>query len=83
VQGRLDTQVAPHHAERLAELARSRKRGRPESVKVVTVPDVNHLLVTARTGEIAEYQTLSSANVAAELTTAIGDWLKEQLASRR
>ncbi|MGH9201900.1 MAG: alpha/beta hydrolase family protein, partial [Vicinamibacterales bacterium] len=42
VQGELDTQVRPHHAERLAELARARKR--KAAVEVARIQGVNHLL---------------------------------------
>ena len=45
IQGDLDTQVPPHHADKLAELARQRKRKPP--VEVVHLPGVNHLLVRA------------------------------------
>ena len=50
VQGDLDTQVQPHHADKLAELARARKR--KVTVDVVKIPGVNHLLVPAKTGEV-------------------------------
>ena len=50
VQGDLDTQVPPHHAEQLAELARERKKAPP--VEAVHLPGVNHLLVKATTGEV-------------------------------
>ena len=51
VQGELDRQVPAYHADRLAELARARKRQAP--VEVVKVPGVNHLLVPAKTGEVS------------------------------
>ena len=53
IQGDLDAQVPPHHAEKLAELARARKKAGP--VEVVHLAGVNHLLVPATTGEIQEY----------------------------
>ena len=53
LQGELDTQVLPYHADRLAELARARKR--KVAVDIAKVPGVNHLLVTAKTGEVDEY----------------------------
>ena len=52
LQGELDTQVLPYHADRLAELARARKR--KVAVDIAKVPGVNHLLVTAKTGEVDE-----------------------------
>ena len=79
VQGQLDTQVPPHHADKLAELARARKRR--ADVQVLTLPGVNHLLVAARTGEVDEYRSLGGpdAKVSAELTTGIAEWLKKTL----
>ena len=53
VQGDLDTQVPPHHGEKLAELARARKR--KVAIEVATLPSLNHLLVPAKTGEVDEY----------------------------
>jgi pimeloyl-ACP methyl ester carboxylesterase len=47
VQGELDTQVQPQHADKLAEFARGRK-GDKVPVEVVKVPGVNHLLVPAK-----------------------------------
>lgn len=75
IQGELDTQVAPHNADRLGELARSRKRQSP--VDVVKVPGVNHLLVPATTGEVDEYGTLTDKSVSPALSSAVTDWLKK------
>jgi uncharacterized protein len=77
VQGELDRQVMPRHADRLAELARSRKRA---TVEIVRVPGVNHLLLPAVTGEVAEYATLSSAAVSPAATGAVTAWLQATLA---
>ncbi len=55
-QGELDTQVQPYHADKLAELARARKR--KADVQVLKVPGINHLLVPAKTGEVDEYRSL-------------------------
>ncbi len=51
IQGDLDTQVEPHHADKLGELARARKKD-AGPVEVVHLPGVNHLLVPATTGEV-------------------------------
>ena len=56
VQGELDVQVQPHHADKLAEFARARRT--KAAVEVVKVPGVNHLLVPAKTGEVSEYGSL-------------------------
>jgi fermentation-respiration switch protein FrsA (DUF1100 family) len=81
VQGELDMQVRAYHADRLAELAKGRKRQVP--VEVVKVPGVNHLLVPAKTGEVAEYATLAEKQVSADVTGAIGEWLTRTLGPGR
>jgi pimeloyl-ACP methyl ester carboxylesterase len=77
VQGELDTQVPPHHADKLAELARARKHKVP--VDVVKVPGVNHLLVPAKTGEADEYASLADTKVSTAVTSAIADWMAKHL----
>jgi pimeloyl-ACP methyl ester carboxylesterase len=77
VQGERDTQVAPRHAEALAALARARKR--QAAVDVVLVPGVNHLLVPAATGAVAEYASLGDTAVSPEATGAIAKWLAATL----
>ena len=73
VQGERDTQVAPRHAEALAELARARKR--KTAVEVVMVAGVNHLLIPAATGEVSEYGSLAGKDVSSDATAAIARWL--------
>lgn len=77
VQGELDTQVPPPHADRLAELARARTR--KVDVELVKVPGVNHLLVPAKTGEVDEYALLPEKNVSPAVTSAIANWLTKTL----
>ena len=79
VQGELDVQVAPHHADKLAAMARERK-GTKVAVDVVKVPGVNHLLVPAKTGDVAEYGSLGpDATVAPQVTGAITSFLTKVL----
>jgi pimeloyl-ACP methyl ester carboxylesterase len=79
VQGMLDTQVQPQHADKLAEFARARK-GTKAAVEVVKVPGVNHLLVPAKTGDVTEYGTLGpDAKVAPQVTAAIAGFLSKAL----
>jgi pimeloyl-ACP methyl ester carboxylesterase len=73
VQGGRDTQVFPHHADRLAEIAQARKNAPPVAVK--RFPQLNHLLVPAETGEISEYPTLKERTVSTEVANAISEWL--------
>jgi uncharacterized protein len=62
LQGDLDRQVAPSHADKLASLAKSRKKGATE-VQVSHLDGVNHLLVPAKTGDLEEYAQLTSKAV--------------------
>lgn len=77
LQGQLDTQVEPPNADRLAELARQRKR--PATVDVVNVPGVNHLLVPATTGEFDEYVRLAGQHVSSAVMQALVSWFKKTL----
>ena len=77
VQGDLDTQVPPHEADRLGELARARKKAGP--VEVVHLPGINHLLVPAKTGEVAEYGQLRERTISSKVASAIVDWVKKTL----
>ena len=81
VQGELDTQVLPHHADRLAELARARRR--KVATELTRVPGVNHLLVPAKSGEVDEYATLANPQVSPQVTSAIATWLMKAMPERR
>ena len=72
LHGELDRQVPPHHAERLAGLVRDRGRS---PVDVVAVAGVNHLLVPAVTGSVAEYDTLPDKHVAPRVAAALIAWI--------
>ena len=76
IQGDLDAQVPPHHAEKLGDLARARKKG-AGPVEVVHLPGVNHLLVPATTGEVQEYAQLKEKTISPEVATTIAAWLKK------
>jgi len=80
VQGLLDTQVAPTNADRLADLARQRKKS---TVDVIKVPGVNHLLVPATTGELDEYASLKDQQVSPAVSGAVVSWLQETFAAVR
>jgi pimeloyl-ACP methyl ester carboxylesterase len=73
LQGAVDKQVLPYHADRLAELARNRKKA--GSVEVKLVPSLNHLLVAANTGEVSEYQSLESKSISPEVAAAVAAWV--------
>jgi pimeloyl-ACP methyl ester carboxylesterase len=73
VHGELDTEVPPHHADRLAGLARARRRD--VDTELVKVPGVNHLLTPATTGRVEEYATLPEPRVSPAVTSAIAAWM--------
>jgi pimeloyl-ACP methyl ester carboxylesterase len=79
VQGELDTQVMPHHADDLAKMARER-RGDKVPVELLKVPGVNHLLVPAKTGDVTEYGSLGpDAKISPQVTGAIATFLTKVL----
>ena len=79
VQGEIDTQVQPHHADALAKFARARK-GDKVLVEVAKVPGVNHLLVPAKTGDVSEYSSLGAdAAVSKQVTGAIAAFLSKAM----
>jgi fermentation-respiration switch protein FrsA (DUF1100 family) len=73
LQPELDKQVIPGHADKLAELARARKKA--PAVDVRKLAGINHLLVRARTGEVSEYGSLPEKKIVAEVAEAIAGWL--------
>lgn len=73
LQGDRDVQVKPYHADRLAELGRARKKSGTTEVK--HFPTLNHLLVPAETGEVAEYPTLQTKTISSGVADAIAAWV--------
>src|SRR5512133_884596 len=83
VQGDLDMQSFAAYADRLADLARRRKAPAGQNVTVVHVPDVNHLLVPAKTGEPAEYAQLGDRTVSKDAVSPMTAWLGKTLPPAR
>ena len=83
LHGEIDRQVPVHHADRLAELARARRKGSAETVEVVKLEGVNHLLVKGKTGDLEEYGSLSGQGIDARVATAVLDWLARAVPQRR
>ena len=81
VQGGLDTQVPPHHADKLAALAQARKRQVP--VDVSKFPGVNHLLVPAEDRRGHRVRDARDKQVSPEVTGAIAAWLTRTLGPGR
>jgi pimeloyl-ACP methyl ester carboxylesterase len=80
LQGTLDQEVPARHAATLGEMAKARKKMPPESARVVAFDGVNHLLVQATTGELAEYPMLANKVVDQRVVKTTADWLAEVLA---
>lgn len=80
VHGELDAEVPVSHLDRLAKLA---KGSRSRSVAVVTVRGVNHLLLSAVTGEVDEYASLQDRTSSKDVTDAINEWLTKTFQSAR
>jgi dipeptidyl aminopeptidase/acylaminoacyl peptidase len=80
VHGQLDRQIGVENLERLSEKAR--RANKSKTIDVVSVRGVNHLLVPAVTGDVAEYGTLTDRNVSRDVTTAISDWLMRTMPAR-
>ncbi len=74
MHGALDKQVPVASAELLNGLAAKRKKG-PGTLTLV--PGINHLLLPAKTGEIAEYGSLAAEKVSPLVATQIAEWLKQ------
>jgi pimeloyl-ACP methyl ester carboxylesterase len=83
LQGERDKQVLPYHADKLAELARARKKAPAGSVELVKLPGVNHLLVPAETGEVSEYGSLAGRSVSPEVGAATVEFLNERMPARK
>lgn len=83
LHGAIDRQVPVHHADRLAELARTRKKVPAEAVQVVKLDGVNHLLVRGKTGDLEEYGSLARNGLDPRVAVATIDWLARVLPQRR
>jgi hypothetical protein len=73
----LDREVPAYHGEQLAQLARSRPRGR--AAEFAQLAGVNHLLARAATGEISEYGTLTQRSISPAVTLELTSWLAKAL----
>jgi pimeloyl-ACP methyl ester carboxylesterase len=80
VQGELDRQVPTAHADKLATLAKARKKA--GDVQVAKFPTLNHLLVPAKTGEIDEYSKLETKAVSPDVAAKIAEWLTAAFAAK-
>jgi hypothetical protein len=78
IQTERDRQVPLRHGQLLLDLAKARKAN--WGADLVVVEGVNHLLVPAPTGEVAEYATLPDKNLSPQVIGHVTRWLKDKLA---
>jgi pimeloyl-ACP methyl ester carboxylesterase len=83
LQGDRDTLVPPQHADRLGELARTRKKVPAERVKVVKLPGLNHLLVPAEGGEARADAGNKGRSVSADAGAAAVEFLRQGMPARK
>ena len=74
LRGALDHEVGPHHAERLEELARARRRDR--SVERVTLEGLDHQLVETKPDAVTDYDDLRNRSISPSFIHALTDWLE-------
>ncbi len=74
IQGSLDRQVPPYHAERLASVARLRGR-RESTVELAGLEGVNHLLLAA-TGAAGESAPLENREITPRIAEVFIDWIR-------
>lgn len=74
LQGALDRQVPQHHGEKLAEMAKARRRG-GDAVTYFVLDGVNHLLVPAKTGEVDEYGSLAGRGLDPRVAQNTIEWM--------
>ena len=82
LHGAVDTQMPVAHADRLEVLSSGRDDARPGDTTKTVVPDVNHLLIPAKTGEIEEYEELGKT-LAPAVVQALSDWLGKAFGAAR
>ncbi|UCC41730.1 MAG: alpha/beta hydrolase [Candidatus Aminicenantes bacterium] len=79
VNGEKDVQVTPK--ENLQAIIRALKAGGNKNYTVKELPDLNHLLQTAETGNISEYFKIEETMSPTALQI-IGDWILKQTVTR-
>ena len=74
LRGSLDREVGPHHAERLEELARARRRD--SSVERVTLEGLDHLLVETGLRAVTDDDDLRNRSISLSFVNTLRDWLE-------
>lgn len=79
LHGALDREVLPSNADRLQTLAAARKNAKPDATVKTIVPGVNHLMMTAKTGETDEYDSLPEQTASSAVVAALVSWLNQTI----
>jgi uncharacterized protein len=82
LHGALDTEMPLQNADRLEALSLARKTKAAPLTKKVVIPGVNHLLVPATTGEVAEYASLPVKTISPAVATSLVEWLRAVMTKR-
>jgi len=80
LNGEKDLQVPPK--ENLGEIEKALKQAGNTHVTTKELSGLNHLFQTCKTGSVAEYGVIEET-IAPSALKAIGDWVEEQVGSRR
>jgi len=75
VQGGKDRVIAASNADKLEALAAGRKEKSAPQTKKIVLPELNHLLVPATTGEVSEYVSLPIRTISPDVAKSIANWL--------
>lgn len=75
IVGEKDLQVAPK--ENLQAIEEALKSGNNKDYKVIEIPNLNHLLQTAKTGSPAEYGKIEET-ISPEVLELVGQWILEK-----
>ena len=78
--GEIDQQIPVTHADRLGEVAATRRR-RESTVEVAKLPGINHLLLGSAPGNVNEYTQLLDQQVAPEVIEVLDDWIRRTVPS--
>ena len=78
IQGALDRQVPPYHAQLLERVARLRGR-RESTVELATLEGVNHLLLPVATGAAAENAPAPVGEITPRIAEVLIDWIDRTL----
>ncbi|MEE2636101.1 MAG: alpha/beta fold hydrolase [Acidobacteriota bacterium] len=76
LHGVRDTQIDVHHATRLAELARARRRD--VSVEQVLLDDVDHTLIETETGGAPSYDDMGTRTISQSAIDTLITWLEQR-----